>query len=331
MTGQRGRPHVVVLGGGFAGVGAALGLKHTQVDVTLIDRNDYHTFQPLLYQVATDLMETSAVGHPLRDLFHDHPNITVHEAEVRSIDLDARSVTFADRDALTYDHLVLALGAQATFFGIEGAAEHAFPLYTLADAVRLRSHLVDAWEDVDRDPTLIDDGALNVAIVGGGPTGVETAGAVAELYRHDFAEDYPAVPPDKARVILLEAGDDLLTMFRSNLRAYARRALADRGAEVRTGESVAAVAPTRVTLASGEVIPAHTVVWGAGLTASPVVETLGVDLQHGARLPTEPDGEHRRSSRGLRRRRHRLDHDRGQRPRATPARFGGAPGRSPRG
>jgi NADH:ubiquinone reductase (H+-translocating) len=264
-------------------------LRDADVDVTLVDRNDYHTFQPLLYQVATDLLEDSAVGHPLRDLFHEHPHVTVHAGDVTGIDLAARQVTFARRETMSYDYLVIALGARVTFFGVEGAAEHAFPLYTLADAVRLRSHVLQMWDDADRDPSLIDAGALNVAIVGGGPTGVESAGALAELYRHDFAEDYPDVPPDKARIVLLEAGDDLLGMFRSDIRSYARRALTERGVEVRTGEIVASVEPTQVTLRSGEVIPAYTLVWGAGLVANPLVKTLGIDLQHGDRVPTEPD------------------------------------------
>src|SRR5262245_13277984 len=192
----RSQPHVVVVGGGFGGVGAAVNLRDADVDVTLVDRNDYHTFQPLLYQVATDLLESSAVGHPLRDLFHDHPRVTVHDGDVTGIDLDARRVTFARRDPITYDYLVIALGAQVTFFGVDGAAEHAFPLYTLADAVRLRSHVLDMWEDADRDPALVDAGVLNVAVVGGGPTGVESAGALAELYRQEFVKDYPGVPPD---------------------------------------------------------------------------------------------------------------------------------------
>jgi NADH dehydrogenase len=281
---------VVVLGGGFGGLGAAINLRDAGVDVTLIDRNDYHTFQPLLYQVATDLLETSAVGHPLRDLFHDHHHVTVHVAEVTDVDLEARQVSFARREPISYDYLVIALGAEATFFGVEGAAEHALPLYTLADAVRLRAHVLKMWEDADRDPGLVDTGALNVAIVGGGPTGVESAGALAELYRHDFAKDYPEVPPEAARIVLLEAGDELLGMFRSDLRAYARRALADRGVEVRTGAVVASVGPDQVTLASGEVIPTRTLVWGAGLTANPLARSLGLPLQRGDRLATEPDG-----------------------------------------
>jgi NADH dehydrogenase len=287
-TGRQ-QPHVVVLGGGFGGVGTAVNLRDAGVDVTLVDRNDYHTFQPLLYQVATDLLEASAVGHPLRDLFRNHPQATVHSGDVTDIDLDAHQVSFAAREPMTYDYLVIALGAQATFFGVEGAAEHAFPLYTLADAVRLRSHIVETWEEADRNPSLVDEGALNLAIVGGGPTGVESAGATAELYRHVFTEDYPDVDPDKARIILLEAGPDLLSMFRSDIRAYARRALTDRGVEVRTGEVVAKVEPTQVTLKSGEIIPARTLIWGAGLVANPLVKTLGIDLQRGDRVPTAPD------------------------------------------
>jgi NADH dehydrogenase len=283
------QPHVVVLGGGFGGLGAAVNLRDAGVDVTLVDRNDYHTFQPLLYQVATDLLEASAVGHPLRDLFRDHPDATVHSGDVTGIDLDARQVSFARREPMAYDYLVLALGAQATFFGVEGAAEHAFPLYTLADAVRLRAHVLAEWEDADRDPSLVDAGALNVAIVGGGPTGVESAGALAELYSHDFAHDYPDIPENKAHVILLEAGPDLLGMFRSDIRSYARRALTKRGVEVRTGEVVAKVEPDRVTLASGAVIPTRTLVWGAGLAANPLVRTLGIELRHGDRVPTEGD------------------------------------------
>jgi NADH:quinone reductase (non-electrogenic) len=284
------RPRVIVLGGGFAGIGAAVKLRHADADVTLIDRNDYHTFQPLLYQVATDLLETSAVGHPLRDLFHDHPHATVHEAEVTGVDLDARQVHFARRDPMTYDYLVIALGARAEFFGVEGAEAHAFPLYTLADAVRLRAHILQMWEDADRDPSLIDAGALNVAIVGGGPTGIESAGALAELYRTEFVKDYPDVPADKARIVLLEAGDDLLSMFRSDIRSYARKALTKRGVEVRTGAMVTSITPTEITLRSGEVLPARTLVWGAGLAANPIADTLGVDLQRSHRLPTEPDG-----------------------------------------
>ena len=143
------RPRVVILGGGFAGVGAARKLKDADVDVVVVDKHNYHTFQPLLYQVATDLLERTAVGHPLRDLFHDQPNAAVHEATVTAVDLEKKEVSFDEMEPLTYDYLVVALGAQVNFFGTPGAAEHAFPMYTLPDAVRLKDHVLDRWEAAD--------------------------------------------------------------------------------------------------------------------------------------------------------------------------------------
>jgi NADH:ubiquinone reductase (H+-translocating) len=283
------RPRVLILGGGFGGIGAARKLKGADVDVVLVDRHDYHTFQPLLYQVATDLLETSAVGHALRDLFHDQPNVTIHQATVSAIDLEQRQVSFEEMGPLGYDYLVLALGAKANFFGTPGAAEHGFPMYTLSDALRLRGHVLERWEAADRDPSLIDDGALNVVIVGGGPTGVESAGALAELYRNSFDKDYRSIPQEKARLILVEAGPVLFSMFHEDLQAYAEHSLKHLTVEVMTGEAVASVEPTRVTLKSGEVIPAHTLVWGAGLQASPVADALGVDLERGHRIPVNPD------------------------------------------
>jgi NADH dehydrogenase len=282
-------PRVLLLGGGFAGVGAAQKLKDAKAEVVVVDRHDYHTFQPLLYQLATGLLETTAVGHSLRDLLEGQENTTFHKSTVTAIDLDAREVRFAELDPVTYDYLVFGLGAEVTFFGTEGAAEHAFPMYTLPHAVRLKEHLLERWEAADRDPSLIDDGALNVVVVGGGPTGVETAGAVAELYRAAFAKDYPAVQQDRARVILVEAGPELFGMFKPKLREYAAKALADRTVEVITGQAVASVAPTRVTLKSGDELKAHTLVWGAGLQGNPLVQTLGLELQRGNRIGVGPD------------------------------------------
>ncbi|HTR22115.1 MAG TPA: NAD(P)/FAD-dependent oxidoreductase [Gemmatimonadales bacterium] len=283
------RPRVLVLGGGFAGIGAARKLRKADVDVVVIDGHDYHTFQPLLYQVATDLLPQGTVGHPLRDLFDDQPNARVHTTEVTSVDLDKNEVGFAEMDPLEYDYLVLALGAEVNFFGVKGAAEHAFPLYTLADAVRLREHILERWEAADKDPALLEDGALNVVVVGGGPTGVESAGAIAELYRAIFVKDYPDIPQDKAQIVLAEAGPEIFTMFKPGLRKYARKALAGRDVEVLCGQVVESVTPTRVTLKSGRVIPAHTLVWGAGLQANPIARSLGVDLQKANRIPVQPD------------------------------------------
>jgi NADH dehydrogenase len=283
------RPRVLILGGGFAGIGAARKLEEVDVDVVLVDRHDYHTFQPLLYQLATDLLEESAVAHPLRDLFREQPNVTFHQSTATEIDLAARTVQFAELEPIAYDYLVLALGAQVNYFGTEGAQEHAFPMYTLTDAVRLKEHVLRRWEAADRDPKLVEDGALNVVIVGGGPTGVESAGALAELYRGDFAKDFPGLPHEGARLVLIEAGSELFAMFKPNLRRYAKKALEKRGVEVVLGETVSSVAPTRVTLESGEVLPAHTLVWGAGLQASPLARSLGMALEKGDRVAVEPD------------------------------------------
>jgi NADH dehydrogenase len=155
--------------------------------------------------------------------------------------------------------------------------------------VNLKEHLLGRWEAADHDPSLVQDGALNVVVVGGGPTGVETAGAVAELYRAEFAKDYPDIPQDEVRVTLVEAGPELFSMFKPKLREYATKALTDRSVEVRTGEAVASISPARVTLKSGEVLPAHTLVWGAGLQGNPLVQSLGLELERGNRIGVGPD------------------------------------------
>jgi NADH:quinone reductase (non-electrogenic) len=283
------RPRVLILGGGFAGIGAARKLKDADVDVVVVDKHDYHTFQPLLYQLATDLLEPSAVGHPVRDLFHEHPNVAVHQATVTGVDLAKREVQFAEMAPLAYDYLVLALGAEVNFFGVAGAVEHAFPMYTLADAMKLKEHVLQKWQAADRDPALVDDGALNVVVGGGGPTGVETVGALAELYRAEFAKDYPSMPQEKARLTLVEAGPELFAMFKADIRTYTKKVLEKRSVEVLTGEIVDSIAPTRVTLKSGKVLEAHTLVWGAGLQGSGIVRSLGLELQKGNRIPAEPD------------------------------------------
>jgi NADH:quinone reductase (non-electrogenic) len=284
-----GRPLVLILGGGFGGVGAAQKLKDADADVVLVDRHDYHTFQPLLYQLATGLLETSGVGHSLRDLLERHDNTTIHKVAVTGIDLASRQVSFEGIQPITYDYLVFGLGAEVNFFGTEGAAEHAFPMYTLPHAVRLKNHILERWEASDRDPSLIADGALNIVVVGGGPTGIETAGAVAELYRGDFSRDYRNVTEDDARVTLVEAGPELFPMFKPKLREYAAKALEDRTVEIKTGVAVSSVSPTRVTLKSGEELKAHTLVWGAGLQGNDLVKSLGIELQRGNRIAVGAD------------------------------------------
>ena len=279
----------MILGGGFAGVGAARALKKADVDVVLVDKHDYHTFQPLLYQVATALLEQSEVGHPLRDLFHDQANVRVHVDAVTGIDLEKREVQFAEMAPLTYDYLVLALGAEVNFFGTAGAPDHAFPMYTLADALRLRKHLLERWEAADKDEALAEDGALHIVVVGGGPTGVESAGALGELYSSNLNEDYPDLSRDHARITLVEASPQLFGMFKEKLRDYTKQALEERGVEVLLGELVESVEPTRVRLKSGKVLESHTLVWGAGLQANPIATALGLEVQRGNRIAAEPD------------------------------------------
>jgi NADH dehydrogenase len=283
------RPRVLVLGGGFAGIGAAQKLKKSEADVVVVDKHDYHTFQPLLYQVATGLLEQPAVGHPIRDLFHKQDNVRIHQDRVAAIDLEARRVTFDELEPLSYDYLVLGIGAEVNFFGVEGAVEHAFPLYTLADAVRLKDHVLRTWEQADRQPSLIDGGALNIVVVGGGPTGVETAGALAELYNGVFRKDYPDVAPDRAKITLVEAGPQIFPMFKEDIRTYTEGALTERGVEVQTGEVVESITPQRVTLESGTVLPAQTLVWGAGLQGNALVQSLGLELERGNRIGVDEE------------------------------------------
>jgi NADH:ubiquinone reductase (H+-translocating) len=283
------RPRVLVLGAGFAGIGAAHELKKSDAEVVLVDKHDFHTFQPLLYQVATGLLEQPAVGHPIRDLLHKQDNIRFHQDRVTGIDLDAREVTFTELEPHGYDYLVLGLGAEVNFFGVEGAKEHAFPLYTLPDAVRLRDHVLTNWEEVDRRPALAEDGAINVVVVGGGPTGVETAGALAELYNGVFKKDYPDIPSGRARIVLVEAGPEIFPMFKENLRGYAVEALTKRGVEVMAGEVVESVASTRVRLKSGAELPAHTLVWGAGLQGNALVQSLNLELERGNRIGVDDE------------------------------------------
>ena len=283
------RPRVLVLGGGFGGIGAAQKLKKSDVDVVLVDAHDYHTFQPLLYQVATGLLEQPAVGHPLRDLFHKQDNIRFHQDRVTEIDLEKREVRFEELEPEHYDYLVFALGAKVNFFGVEGAAEHSFPLYTLPDAVRLRNHLLEKWEAADRRPKLAEEGALNMVVVGGGPTGVETAGAMAELYKSVFRKDYPDVAPEHERIVLVEASPEIFSMFKADIRAYTEKALAERGVDVLTGEVVESVAPGGVKLKSGTVLPAHTLVWGAGLQGNELVRSLGLELERGNRIAVDDE------------------------------------------
>jgi NADH dehydrogenase len=213
----------------------------------------------------------------------------MHQDAVTEIDLDARKVRFSELEEHDYDFLVLALGAEVNFFGVKGADQVAFPLYTLSDAVRLKNHVLNLWEQTDRTPMLAEDGSLNIVVVGGGPTGIETAGALAELYNGIFRKDYPDLPHEQARITLVEAGPEIFPMFKPDIRSYTEKALDERGVEVMTGDVVESIEPTRVTLKSGAVLRAYTLVWGAGLQGNGLVRSLGLELEKGNRIGVDAE------------------------------------------
>jgi len=280
---------IVILGSGFAGIGALKKLRDADVRITIVDRRDYHTFQPLLYQVATDELGPTEVGFPIRELLHGHKNITYHQAVVQSVDLAQRRVVLEGTGPIQYDYLVLALGAVVNFFHTPGGDQYALPLYTMDDAIRLKEHILKTLEAVDKNPMLIDDGALTFCVVGGGPTGVELAGALVELLRAELKEDYPNLPVDDAQVLLYEYSPQLLGTFAPKLESYARKALEERGVKVHTGTGVAKIGPASIDLSTGATVKTHTTVWAAGLQANPIVSSLGVELVHGGRIPVGPD------------------------------------------
>jgi NADH dehydrogenase len=282
-------PHVVIVGGGFGGLGVAEELAHVPVDVTLIDRHNYHTFQPLLYQVATSLLNAEDVAAPVRSMFRHQDNVTFRMATVTGVDLPSHEIQLDDDSQIAYDYLVLAGGATVNYFNTPGAAEHAFPLYTVMNAVRLRNRILERFEAADRDSTLIEDGVLNFVIVGAGPTGVETAGALSDLFYNLLPDDYHQLATDNARVIIVEMGKEVLAPFKDNLRKYAKEQLEERRVEVRLGEEVAEIGPTFVRLKSGEEIKAHTLIWAAGVKANPLADILGMPQGHGGRIKLNPD------------------------------------------
>ena len=264
--------HVLVLGGGLAGVACAKQLGDEGIRVTLVDRNDYHQFQPLLYQVASAQLPAEDIARPHRTIFKDHPSVEVVTAQVTGVDLAARSLTLEDGRTLHGSHVVMAAGARPNFFGVPGAADHAFPLYSVADAERLRLHLQGLLRDALDGTAPPEAGQIDVVVVGGGPTGVETSGALAELMQALHATGRLAAP---GRIILVDRGAALLGQFSAKAHDYAHDRLTTVGAEVRLGLGVTAVHPDRVEFDDGSVVATRTVVWGGGESASAVAEGAG--------------------------------------------------------
>jgi NADH dehydrogenase len=285
-----GERHVIVIGGGFAGVGCARRLDGRDgVRVTLVDRNNYHQFQPLLYQVATSQLAPSDVAYSLRKLFHDSPNVDVKLAQVESVDPATHSVTTTDGERLVGDVLVLAAGSQPNFFHTPGAEEHAFPLYSLDDAQRLRSRILAVFEEADRDPDLIGQGALNFVIVGGGPTGVELAGGLADLIHQTMVGEYHTLPVTSAQIHIVDLGQTLLGPFSDEAHDYVAKVLGRKGVQMHLGVAVTEIGPGHVTLADGTAIRTRCVVWGGGIMAPTLAVASGLPRGRGGRIEVEPD------------------------------------------
>jgi NADH dehydrogenase len=276
---------VLVLGGGLAGVACAHGLGDEGIDVVLVDQHDYHQFQPLLYQVATSQLPAADIARPHRTIFRDYPTVEVRTIGVKEIDPAARSLTLDDGTGVSGAQLVIAAGGRGEYFGVPGAAEHAFPLYSVADAERLRLHLRDLLTSAGTDRQAVDD-ALDVVVVGGGPTGVEVAGALTELTRALAAL---GEIPRPGRILLVDRGNALLGAFSDKSHEYALERLTKQGAEVRLSTGVAAVHPDRVELDDGTTIPTRTVVWGGGESAAPIAAAAGLPTGRGGRIDVQPE------------------------------------------
>ncbi len=280
--------HVVIVGGGFGGLYTAVALRRAPVRVSLIDRRNHHLFQPLLYQVATAALSPGDIAQPIRHILRGSPNITVMLAEVTAVDAPRRRVVLADGE-LTYDYLILATGVRHAYFGHDEWQTDAPGLKDIEDALEIRRRVLLAFEAAERARDEARRRSfLTFVIVGGGPTGVELAGALAEIARDALAHDFRTIDPRTARIVLLEAGPRILAIFAESLSTYARGALEARGVEVRTGSAVTRIAAGVVEVGA-ERISTETVVWAAGVEASPLGRTLGASLDRVGRVLVEPD------------------------------------------
>ncbi len=296
-------PLVVIVGGGFGGLDAARALASAPVRITLLDRHNHHVFQPLLYQVATAALSPGDIASPIRWILRHQANVEVQLADVRSID-PVRRIVETDRDPVAYDFLIVATGAAHAYFGHPEWASRAPGLKTLDDALEMRRRVLLAFEAAERETDAAEQRRLlTFVIVGGGPTGVELAGALAEIARQTLRDDFRRIQPASARILLLEGGPYLLATFPDSLRKAARVSLEKLGVEVRTGAAVTAVDADGVAVGS-ERIAAQTILWAAGVAASPLGASFGLPLDRAGRVTAEADACRAWSSGDLRRRRH---------------------------
>ncbi|MGD2067388.1 MAG: NAD(P)/FAD-dependent oxidoreductase [Gemmatimonadota bacterium] len=286
---QGARPRVVVCGAGFGGLWAARRLMGEPVEVTLLDRNNYHTFYPLLYQVAAAELGPTDIAYPVRSILRTSRNVHFRMADVRGLDLGERAV-ITDLERIPYDHLVLALGSVPNDFGVEGVAEHAFFLREMDQAIPLRHHILSRFESaVYERREARRRRMLTFAIVGGGPTGVEFAGALAELIHGPLLKDYPTIDPEEVRVVLLEAMDRVLLAMPEELGAYAAERLRSRRVRVRTGAVATRVTAEAIHFEDGEPLGTETVVWTAGVQGPAYLEEWGLSPGRGSRVRVDPN------------------------------------------
>src|SRR5437879_9013717 len=270
------KPTVVIVGAGFGGLRAARTLRRAPVEVILIDRHNYHLFQPLLYQVATAGLEPEQIAKPVRAILRGQANLEFRLGDVTGVDFAARRVV-TDAGPVAYDHLILALGGETNFFGLEGVQRHAIGLKDIPEAVAIRNHVLRCFEQAMLEADADGRRALlTMVVVGGGPTGVEMAGALSELIRLVLVKDYPRLNIADVRILLLEAADRLLGAMPPKLRQAAADTLWKKHVEVRFGAAVEEFDGTRVRLKGGEVIPARTLLWAAGVQAAGLARRLGL-------------------------------------------------------
>ncbi len=285
--------NVVIVGAGFGGLFAAQRLARVRgMHVTLIDFYNYHTFLPLLYQVASAGLEPEAIAYPLRGIFRRRRNITTVLAECTAVDPDQR-IVHTDGLSYAYDYLILAPGSKTAYYGVPGAEEHSYSLKTLEEAIRLRNHLLSCFEMASLMPgNKVPEAMLRIAVVGSGATGVEYAGALAELIRSPLARDFPELMSLNPSVMLVDGQDKPLSAFSDPLRDYTAQRLAAMGVKLRMGSAVAEVTCEGVRLKNGEFVPAHTVVWTAGIRGEDLEQSLtavpGIHLGRGGRIQVQP-------------------------------------------
>lgn len=283
------RPTVVVTGAGFAGMSAVRTFRNAPVNVVLIDRNNYYTFQPLLYQVATALLEPTEVARSVRASLRNQSNVEFILGGVTGIDWETKQIQLDNGEEIAFDYLIQGAGSTYDHFGIPGVAEHAFFLKTLTEAVNLRSHILQQFEIADRDPAEVDAGRLEFVIVGGGPTGVEMAGAMVELFDRVLPRDYPELDVSRANVHLVEAQSGILTAFHENLQSHAAQVLDRRGVKLHLDTALAEVGAASVRTAAGDTIPTRTVIWAAGVRANPLAGAMETETGRAGRLTVGDD------------------------------------------